>query len=101
MDMGPRSLLDTSPLKWHGKIFDGEWRDAEGGAIPVVEPATGKDLGTVGAASVRDVRRCVGRPAAQAGPPGVRSGQAASRMGAPVWCRWRKISRYEPSSPVS
>ncbi|WP_236710798.1 benzaldehyde dehydrogenase [Streptomyces sp. 150FB] len=61
MDMGPHSLLDTSPLKWHGKIFDGEWRDAEGGAIPVVEPATGKDLGTVGAASVRDVRRCVTR----------------------------------------
>ena len=37
--------------QWQGKIFDGTWRRADGGERPVVEPATGDKLGTVGFAN--------------------------------------------------
>ncbi|MFC7448360.1 benzaldehyde dehydrogenase [Rhodococcus daqingensis] len=40
---------------WHGKIFDGRWKDPGAGAIKVTEPATGAVLGEVGNASASDV----------------------------------------------
>ncbi|TQL48770.1 benzaldehyde dehydrogenase (NAD+) [Homoserinimonas aerilata] len=49
------TLLATS--LWQGKIFIDGWTDGEAGTLPVVEPATGRSLGTVGAASVADVER--------------------------------------------
>src|SRR5262245_40055371 len=47
------SLLDESA--WSGQIHSTGWRDAHGGTQPVVEPATGKTLGTVGLADETDV----------------------------------------------
>jgi benzaldehyde dehydrogenase (NAD) len=47
------SLLD--PELWQGRIFLDGWRDSAGGTTPVVEPATGDTLGTVGVASAPDV----------------------------------------------
>jgi len=47
-------LLDT--IDWQGKIFKGgEWVPGRGGEYPVVEPATGEQLGTMGQASPEDV----------------------------------------------
>ncbi len=43
--------------RWQGKIFDGTWRTADGGERPVVEPATGNKLGTVGFAALSDLAR--------------------------------------------
>ena len=34
--------------RWSGKIFTGEWTAPDGGTIPVVEPATGIEIGRVG-----------------------------------------------------
>src|SRR5216117_1128268 len=42
---------------WNGKIFDGQWRDASGGAQNVLEKATGTTLATIGIASADDVAR--------------------------------------------
>src|SRR5215469_1649386 len=47
------SLLDSSI--WQGKAFSSGWREAGGGTAPVVEPATGNHLGTVGIAAPGDV----------------------------------------------
>src|SRR5215469_13215955 len=47
------SLLDSSI--WQGKAFSSGWREAGGGTAPVVEPATGNQLGTVGVAAPGDV----------------------------------------------
>ena len=49
------SLLDTS--LWDGQVFSSGWREASGGARPVVEPATGKQLATVGLADASDIAR--------------------------------------------
>jgi benzaldehyde dehydrogenase (NAD) len=54
-------LMD--PQVWAGRIFDGEWITAGAGEYPVVEPATGAQLGAVGQASVEDVRRAAQRAA--------------------------------------
>jgi benzaldehyde dehydrogenase (NAD) len=43
--------------RWQGKIFDGTWRAADGGERPVIEPATGDKLGTVGFAALSDLER--------------------------------------------
>ncbi|TAM92847.1 MAG: aldehyde dehydrogenase family protein, partial [Jatrophihabitans sp.] len=60
------SLLDTAD--WDGQIYSGGWREAQGGTRPVVEPATGKQLATVGLAAGPDVARaCAAARAAQAG----------------------------------
>lgn len=40
---------------WRGKIFTGEWVPSAGGDRPVIEPATGAVLGSVGVATARDV----------------------------------------------
>ena len=48
------ALLDS--VAWEGKIFNGgTWTDGRGGTYPVVEPATGNELGTMGQADAEDV----------------------------------------------
>ena len=42
-------------LRWHGRIFDGEWFVSTGGTREVLEPANGKSLGTVGIGNAQDV----------------------------------------------
>ncbi|PXY23884.1 benzaldehyde dehydrogenase [Prauserella sp. PE36] len=49
------SFLDVRT--WHGRVFTGSWEKADGGETTVVEPATGEELGRVGAASATDVAR--------------------------------------------
>ncbi|MET7688140.1 benzaldehyde dehydrogenase [Streptomyces sp. NPDC005483] len=43
--------------EWTGKIYSGGWRQSEGGARPVNEPATGERLAEVGVAAPADVAR--------------------------------------------
>jgi benzaldehyde dehydrogenase (NAD) len=58
-------LLETST--WDGQIFSSGWREASGGIRGVVEPATGKQLATVGLADPSDIgRACAAAHAAQA-----------------------------------
>lgn len=47
--------------RWPGKVFLGEWVDGSGGTAPVVEPATGNPLATIGIASREDVDEAVSR----------------------------------------
>jgi benzaldehyde dehydrogenase (NAD) len=43
---------------WSGRIYlDGSWVEGSGGTAPVVEPATGDELGRTGRATAEDVRR--------------------------------------------
>jgi benzaldehyde dehydrogenase (NAD) len=49
------SLLD--PAEWAGSIFDGRWAKPAGGDAPVIEPATGKELGRIGVASTEDLAK--------------------------------------------
>jgi benzaldehyde dehydrogenase (NAD) len=51
-------LLGT--VDWSGRIFSGGWVEGGGQTYPAVEPATGRTLGQVGAASAADVDRAVG-----------------------------------------
>ncbi|MET0264164.1 MAG: benzaldehyde dehydrogenase [Duganella sp.] len=61
----PALLNDTV---WSGKIFNGDWIAADGGTQPIVEPATGQQLGTTGKANAQDVARAaVAARAAQRG----------------------------------
>jgi len=49
-------LID--PDAWSGRIYiDGEWVSGSAGDIPVIEPATGAEIGRVGIASPADVTR--------------------------------------------
>ena len=48
-------LLDSAV--WEGKIYLDGWTAGGADPAPSVEPATGKELGLVGRASVDDVRR--------------------------------------------
>jgi benzaldehyde dehydrogenase (NAD) len=49
-------LLDGNG--WSGGIFvDGKWVEGGGGTAPVVEPATGEEIGRIGRATPDDVRR--------------------------------------------
>ena len=63
-------LLDTGT--WHGKIYSNGWVDGSGGDYPVIEPATGAELGRIGHATPADVRQ-----AAQAAARAQRSWAAA------------------------
>jgi benzaldehyde dehydrogenase (NAD) len=58
-------LLD--PSTWSAKVFSGGWVSPTGGDRPVLEPATGQELGRVGVADAADVARATAR-AAQAQP---------------------------------
>ncbi|MCL3819422.1 benzaldehyde dehydrogenase [Aeromicrobium wangtongii] len=50
---------------WAGKIFiDGAWIPSTGGDAPIIEPATGAEIGRVGVATADDVSRAAGSAAA-------------------------------------
>ena len=55
------ALLDDAG--WHSKIFLGEWIKGGAGDAPVIEPATGDELGRTGRASVDDVAAASSRGA--------------------------------------
>ena len=43
--------------EWSGRIYvDGSWVEGSGGTAPVIEPATGDELGHTGRATADDVR---------------------------------------------
>lgn len=44
-----------SEAAWNSKLFLGDWKDAPGGALDVMEPASGKQLSRVGKAGPADV----------------------------------------------
>ncbi len=58
-------LLDSGG--WQGKIYSGGWIAGSGGEHPVIEPATGQELGRIGHATPADVRRAA-RQAGEAQP---------------------------------
>jgi hypothetical protein len=43
------ALIDESA--WRGKVFSGGWSAGDGGDAPVIEPATGQEIGRTGIAS--------------------------------------------------
>ncbi|KAA9150890.1 aldehyde dehydrogenase family protein [Amycolatopsis acidicola] len=49
--------------KWTSRVFTGDWTRAAGGDAPVVEPATGQELGRTGLASPADVNASATRAA--------------------------------------
>ena len=53
---------------WRGRLFGAEWRQATGGSLDVIEPATGAVLTQVGNASAEDIRRAAAE--ARAAQPG-------------------------------
>jgi benzaldehyde dehydrogenase (NAD) len=55
------TLMDSQV--WSGKIFNGDWITPGGGIYPVIEPATGDQLGEIGQASTDDVRQAASRAA--------------------------------------
>ena len=57
------STTFMDPQIWTGKIFNGDWITSTGGEYPVVEPATGAQLGVVGQAGIEDVRQAADRAA--------------------------------------
>jgi benzaldehyde dehydrogenase (NAD) len=52
---GVMSLFGSNA--WQGKVWWGQWVEGQAGAAPVVEPATGAELGSTGRASADDVAR--------------------------------------------
>ncbi len=56
------TLLDST--RWDGQIFSGGWTAAHGGAAPIIEPATGTELGRAGMADADDVARAAAAAAA-------------------------------------
>lgn len=57
------NLLD--PSRWQGRVYSNGWVPGSGGEYPAVEPATGKELARVGAATAADVHKAA-ESAAQA-----------------------------------
>jgi benzaldehyde dehydrogenase (NAD) len=55
------NLLDAK--SWSKRIYLDGWQPGSGGDAPVVEPATGEELGRVGCATPADVRRAAARAA--------------------------------------
>ena len=53
------TLLEAD--RWTGQVFVDGWEPGGGGDYAVIEPATGNELGRVGAASVEDVARAAAR----------------------------------------
>jgi benzaldehyde dehydrogenase (NAD) len=49
------ALMDESA--WQGKVFLGGWTAGGGGDAPVIEPATGQEIGRIGMAAPADVQR--------------------------------------------
>ncbi|MCW2916109.1 MAG: aldehyde dehydrogenase [Actinomycetia bacterium] len=56
------SLLD--PKIWTGSIFTGDWIASQAGDAPVLEPATGTELGRAGIAGPSDIAAACARAAA-------------------------------------
>jgi benzaldehyde dehydrogenase (NAD) len=56
MTMIPSARLLDQQI-WTGKIFNGDWITPTGGQYPVIEPATGNQLGVIGRASLDDMRQ--------------------------------------------
>jgi benzaldehyde dehydrogenase (NAD) len=50
----PKFLIEKT---WEGRLFGAEWRKAAGGALDVLEPATGNKITSVGNATAADVRK--------------------------------------------
>ncbi len=50
--------------QWSGKVFTGSWEAGGAGEAPILEPATGAELGRTGRASVGDVARAAAAAAA-------------------------------------
>jgi benzaldehyde dehydrogenase (NAD) len=55
------TLLDQAT--WTGRLYSDGWAPGSQGDIPVVEPATGEELGRVGRAGAADVARAASRAA--------------------------------------
>ncbi|WP_408330383.1 benzaldehyde dehydrogenase [Paraburkholderia agricolaris] len=53
----------SSQEAWSGKIFVGNWTEGSGGRAPVIEPATGAEIGVTGIATVGDVNDAAERAA--------------------------------------
>src|SRR5271154_6836530 len=53
---------------WRGRLFGTEWRNAAGGSLDVLEPATGNKITSVGNANASDVRKAAAE--ARAAQPG-------------------------------
>ncbi len=49
---------------WTGQVYTGRWVAAEGGEMPVIEPATGHELSRIGVATPADVARAARTAAA-------------------------------------
>jgi acyl-CoA reductase-like NAD-dependent aldehyde dehydrogenase len=80
------ALMDES--FWRGKVFSGGWSDGDGGDAPVIEPATGQEIGRTGIASPAGVARAAqlvaaAQPAWAATPHTERS--AILRRAADIW----------------
>ena len=80
------ALMDES--LWRGKIFTGGWTSGGGGEAPVVEPATGAEIGRAGMAAPADVAdaaqiAAAAQPAWAATPHTERS--AILRRAADLW----------------
>src|SRR6266511_1365407 len=75
------ALMD--PATWTDRIYSGGWVTPAGGSYPVVEPATGEELGRLGLADAEDVKRATAR--------------AASAQ--PEWARTSYEARALPSHP--
>jgi benzaldehyde dehydrogenase (NAD) len=56
------TLLDSGV--WQARIFSDGWVPAHGGDMPIVEPATGHELGRAGLADTTDLERAVASAAA-------------------------------------
>jgi len=56
------TLLDAKA--WDGQVYSNGWTAPRGGDIPIVEPATGAELGRTGLADADDVARAAGAAAA-------------------------------------
>src|ERR1700690_1177829 len=61
----PKFLVEKT---WEGRVFGGDWRNAAGGALDVIEPATGNKITSVGNASAADIRKAAAE--ARAAQPG-------------------------------
>ena len=80
------ALMDEAA--WRGKIFLGGWTTGGGGDAPVIEPATGQEIGRIGMAAPADVARAAqvaaaAQPAWAARPHTERS--AILRKAADLW----------------
>src|SRR5579863_6422555 len=58
----PMAFLEEST--WRGKVYSGGWKAAAGGDAPVIEPATGAELGRAGIASPADMAAAAAAAAA-------------------------------------